>query len=511
MSQSWGTTSQVQKPLSSGACRRGRPTTYRRTKVVGTVGPACIELPVLKQLVAAGMDAVRINMSHSSHDEATTCIERIAELNRKARYPIPVMLDTRGPEVRTGPRKEAMQLREGEQVWLRRVGESGVETRDIEVEFGAFPELLGSGDLVKLDNGLINLRVDKETEGGVRCLVEHGGVLGSRKHVNFPGKHIDLAAIPPQDAEDVRFAIEHDVDFIAQSFVRTPDDILAMRELIGRRRDCIKVIAKIENHEGVAEAEAISHVADALMVARGDLGIETDIAAMPSLQRKLVQMAVGSGRRCIVATQMLESMLENPIPTRAEVVDVANAVYEGVDAVLLSGETSIGNYPVRAVEQVVQIVRESEKLPGLDLAGAELMNSEKQLLARSTVELAERVQASGIAVITRTGATAHLAANCAPKGPPIFAFTNSERTCRQLMLNRATYPHLIKFGSDPERTILNAMSVLVAKEGMNRNERVVVLSDILSIGGVAGIQVRTAVPAGLQNGTQHELGGNHDK
>ena len=460
----------------------------RRTKIVCTIGPVSSTWEVLVALAEAGMNAVRINMSHASYDEAAQTIEWARQLNRKAKYAIPVMLDTSGPEVRTGRLAESLRLATGEEIWLRRVGEHQAGTKDIEIEYPGFLEVLNKNDVVKLDNGLINLYVIEKDSSGLRCRVEDEGVLGSRKHVNFPGKHINLPSISRKDLEVVQFAIEHDVDFIAQSFVRAADDVTSMREIIGGKNP--KIIAKIENHEGVAAAAEISQRADAVMVARGDLGIETDISGMPNLQRQLVQTTVRTGRRCIVATHMLESMVEHPIPTRAEVVDVANAIYEGVDAVLLSGETSIGKYPVRSVEQVVRIAEASEQLPGLDFAKSLLSNTQKQLLARSAVELAERVEASGIVVITRSGQTADLVTNCAPAGVPIFAFTDLERTRRSLMLSRSTYSHQVPFSSNPETTILAAMDVLVGNEGMTDKDKVVVLSDVLSVGGVAAIQVR---------------------
>ena len=462
----------------------------RSTKVVCTIGPMSNNWQVLQALAIAGMNAVRINMSHASYDEAAQTIDWVRQLNRKAKYAIPVMLDTSGPEVRTGLLSKPLDLATDEEIWLRKVGGRRTDTKDIEIAYPGFQEILNENDVLKLDNGLINLHVTEKEASGLRCRVVDGGVLGSRKHVNFPGKHIDLPSISSKDIEVVQFAIEQKVDFIAQSFVRTPDDVTDMHEVIGDSNLWLKVIAKIENHEGVACAAEISQRADAVMVARGDLGIETDISGMPKLQRQLVQTTVRTGRRCIVATHMLESMVERPIPTRAEVVDVANAIYEGVDAVLLSGETSIGKYPVRTVEQVVRIAEASEQLPGLDFAKSLLSNTQSQLLARSAVELAERVEASGIVVITHSGQTAHLVTNCAPAGVPIFAFSDLESTRKGLMLNRATYPHQIPLSLDPERTILSAMDVLVDKEGMTDRDKVVVLNDVLSVSGVASIQVR---------------------
>ena len=231
-----------------------------------------------------------------------------------------------------------------------------------------------SGDTVRIDNGLINLYVESRDQLGIVCRVLDGGELGSRKHVNLPGVHVNLPTITPKDKADIEFGLENDIDFIAQSFVRSSEDIHAMREILGGKNN-VKVIAKIENQEGVANAQEIATVADGIMVARGDLGIETDIAGLPNLQRELVQTTIRAGRRCIVATHLLESMVEHPIPTRAEVTDVANAVYEGVDGVMLSAETSIGKYPVRAVEQIMAIAETSERFPDLGFSKSLHTNS----------------------------------------------------------------------------------------------------------------------------------------
>ena len=446
----------------------------------------------------AGMNVVRLNMSHATYDDALKTIGWVKTLNRKVKYPIPILLDTQGPEIRTGPVDEPLRLKNGGEVWLTTNAPSGAGPNDappakattIAVDYGGIHEALRVGDTVRLDNGLINLKVLENHAFSIRCNVMDGGVLGSRKHVNLPGVHVDLPSISRKDHQDIQFGLDNDVDYFAQSFVRSPGDVAQLRALLGPKNQSVKVIAKIENQEGADNVAAIASVADGVMVARGDLGIETDIATLPNLQRLIVRSAFESGTRSIVATHLLESMIDHPIPTRAEVTDVANAIYEGVDAVMLSGETSVGQYPVRCVEQLAAIAVASERLPDLGFSSALDTNSDKQYLARSAVDLAERIEAAGIVVITRRGLTADLVTNCAPPNVPIFAFTNNSQTRRRLMMNRGVYAHRTPFSRLPEKTLQTAFAALMTREGLKPEDRVVVISDVLAEGPVDAIQLR---------------------
>ncbi len=441
----------------------------------------------------AGMNVARINMSHATHEDAARTIGWIKTLNRKTKYPVPILIDTQGPEIRTAKLDHSLVLRkDSELVLIPELGEyHGPVTSKLEVQFEGLKGAVSVGDTVVLDNGLINLRVNDIEPSVIRCVVLDDGVIGSRKHVNIPGVHINLPSITSKDRDDVKFGLELDVDFIAQSFVRSRDDVAKMRELLNNRNHGVHVIAKIENREGATNVESIAETADGLMVARGDLGIETDIATLPNLQRELVRSSFKSGRRCIVATHLLESMVEHPIPTRAEVTDVANAIYEGVDAVMLSAETSIGDHPVKAVEQLAEIALASERFPDLGFARELVTQSDKQNIARSALELAARISAAGVVVITRRGITADLVTNCGPTDVPIFAFSNLSQVRRRLMLNRGVYAHRTAFSSNPEKTIQTALSVLSQREGLGSAERVVVISDVLAVGRVDAIQLRT--------------------
>ena len=466
----------------------------RKTKIICTVGPATNSYPALEQLYAAGMAVVRLNMSHATQDEAANAIHWVKTLNRKVKYPVPIMLDTQGPEIRTGTLAAPLRLRDGEEVFLEAQpaqAPADGALRTIDVNYPGLPDAVAVGDRVRLDNGLVNVEVLARDGSRLRCRVADGGTLGSRKHVNLPGVAVDLPSVTAKDRDDIAFGVAQEVDFVALSFARSAEDIAEVRQLLGPKGGrTVKVLAKIENQEGVRQAEAIAVAADGVMVARGDLGIETDIALLPSVQRRLVELCARLGKRCIVATHLMESMIENPIPTRAEVTDVANAVYEGVDAIMLSGETSVGAYPVRCVRQLADIAAAAEQQRGFALQDGLAIDTDKQHLATAAGHLAEAIGAAGIVVITRRGVTADSVTNCHPK-VPIYAFTNLSQTRRRLMLNRGVFAHRTAFSNDPERTIQTALKVLREREGIAEDARVIVISDVLAERTVDAIQLRT--------------------
>jgi pyruvate kinase len=462
----------------------------RRTKIICSIGPATHSFEQLKKLHDAGMDVARINMSHASHEVAAEIIHWLKTLNRQVRYPVPVLLDTQGPEIRTGELETPMALDQHEEVWLSVTEAKNKKDRTITVNYPELIDILAIGQRVTLDNGLINLEVIEKLDRQLRCLVIDGGVLTSRKHVNLPGVHVNLPSITDKDREDIAFGLAQDIDYIALSFVREASDVDACRALLGRKANNIKIIAKIEDQEGVAHIHDIVRTADGVMVARGDLGIETNIADLPNIQRRIVHSAARWGRRSIVATHMLESMIDHPIPTRAEVTDVANAIYEGADAIMLSGETSIGKYPVRCVAQLNAIAERTELWPGLGYEKDLEPAGDKQHIAINAVSLAEDLNAAGVVVITRRGITADLVTNARPSKVRVFAFTNHSQTRRRLALNRAVYAHRIEFSKEPEKTLQRALSILKSREGLNTGDKVVVISDVLAEGNSDAIQLR---------------------
>jgi pyruvate kinase len=463
---------------------------FRRTKIICTIGPATASYEMLEQLQQAGMNVVRLNMSHADQENATKIVGWVRTLNRKVHYPIAIMLDTQGPEIRTGDRAQPMVLTAGDVVTLTVRGDVDVEHRSIQVNYADLVTSVDVGDRITIDNGLINFDVLEKDGAQLKCRVVDGGTLGSKRHVNLPGVRVNLPSITEKDLKDIHWGMANDVDFIALSFVRSAADVVQLRQLLGARAQGIKIIAKIEDREGVANMDEIARAADGVMVARGDLGIETNIAEMPNLQRKIVRRCAVLGRRCIVATHLLESMIGNPIPTRAEVTDVANAIYEGVDAVMLSGETSVGRYPVRCVAQLDEIARTSEVLPGLGFEQELIATSDKQHLATSAARLAESVNAAGIVVITRRGIMADLVTNCRPRTVPIYAFTNNSQTRRRLVMNRSVISFRTAFSQDPEKTLATAFKVLTQREGLAANAKVVVISDVLAQQRIDAIQIR---------------------
>lgn len=461
----------------------------RKTKIICTIGPATESYEKLEQLYQAGLNVVRLNMSHGDHESHLRVMKAIRTLNKKVAFPIPILIDTQGPEIRTGNLNSDLNLQAGDIISIVARGVDNVEETSIPINYDDLINDVGVGDKITVDNGLINLEVLSKEERTMSCRVIDGGILKSKRHVNLPGVRVNLPAITDKDRQDIHFAIEQEVDYIALSFVRDAEDIRELKQLLGEKAGKIKIIAKIEDQEGVRNIEEIVHEADGIMVARGDLGVEVPIHHLPNIQRKIVRLCAERGKRVIVATHLLESMIENPIPTRAEVTDVANAVYEEADAVMLSGETSVGKYPAKCVQYLDQISRASEKNPGLNFTDNLICDTDKQHIASAAVELADSVQAIGIVVITRRGLMANYITNCHPHAP-ILAFTNDSRTRRQLALNRNLRCYRIDFSSVPERTLNKAFVILREREGYAETDKVVVVSDIISGTGVDAIQLR---------------------
>jgi pyruvate kinase len=468
----------------------------RKTKIICTLGPASDSIEQIERLYDAGLNVVRINMSHGDHESHLRAIKAIRTLNQKLPFPIPILLDTQGPEIRTGNLHTELNLREGDIISVVARGAANVEETSISVNYEDIIKDVGIGDKITVDNGLINLEVLSKEERIMRCRVLDGGVLKSKRHVNLPGVRVNLPAITDKDRIDIAWAIEEEVDFIALSFVREANDIRQLRELLGEKANKIKIIAKIEDQEGVRNLESIVDEADGVMVARGDLGVEVPIHDLPNIQRKIVRLCAQRGKRVIVATHLLESMIQNPIPTRAEVTDVANAVYEGADAIMLSGETSVGKYPVKCVQYMHQISTASERNPGLNFTNELVCDTDKQNIAAAAVKLADSLKTIGIVVITRRGLMANYLTNCHPEAP-ILAFTNDGQTRRQLALNHNVRCYHVDFSTQPEKTLFKAFAILRDQEGYSADDKVVVVSDIISGTGVDAIQLRTLREAGF--------------
>lgn len=462
----------------------------RKTKIICTIGPSSESFTMLEKLAKAGMNIVRLNMSHGDHESHMKVIKSVRTLNKKLENPIAILIDTQGPEIRTGDIKQELNLKKDDIISVVARGEENVECTSITVNYGDLVNDVTIGDMITVDNGLINLEVLTKEDRTMQCKVIDGGILKSKRHVNLPGIRVNLPAITEKDKRDILFSISQEVDFIALSFVRNAEDVDQLKALLGNKVEKIKVISKIEDQEGLKNLSEILDKSDGVMVARGDLGVEIAIEKLPRVQRRIIRLCAQQGKRVIVATHMLESMIKNPIPTRAEVTDVANAVYEEADAIMLSGESAMGKYPVKCVEILSRITLSIEQSPGLQFVKDLSLENDKAEIASAAVKLAESIKAKAIIVPTRRGKMANYVTNCHPQTPIICAFTNDSRTRRQLVLNRNVLSFRINFSEDPEKTLATAAKILITRKEFSRDDRVVVLSDVLAGSGFDAIQIR---------------------
>lgn len=460
------------------------------TKIICTIGPASQSYEVLEQMAHSGMCVARLNFSHGTHESHGQIIDRVRELNQTLQFPIALLLDTQGPEIRTGSKE--IELRKGETI---RVTMPPHEEREGElfVNYPFLVEQVEVGGFIAVDSGLVKLRVAAKGDSFLDCEVLDPGYLKARRHINLPGVAVKLPSITENDKRDLLFGLEKDVDAIALSFVRNKEAIQEVRELLGERGKQIKLIAKIENQEGVDHLESIVQEADGIMVARGDLGIEIDMEELPQIQRRIAYLCAIYGKRLVVATQMLESMIEHPVPTRAEVTDIANAVYEQADAIMLSGETSAGKHPVRCVETLARVARRTEEFPGVRFTDKQFKTSNRQHLAEAVANIASNLRMKGIVVLTRFGRGAMYVANWRPRDIGIYAFTNLEKTYRTLVFNRGVWPFLLdEFSENPEDNIQEALIRLKNSEHFVPGDKVIVFADSLTMEGyVNSMQIRT--------------------
>ena len=467
---------------------------FRLTKIICTLGPASSQSDQIAALAKAGMNVARLNLSHGDHATHLMSIRRIRSLNRQLNHPIAIMLDLQGPEIRTGSLRETMNLDVGEEIWVTVSPQGSTEEKSFHIDYKDMVSQLKVGDKITVDNGIINLEVLEIKEHMLCCRVLHGGKLGGRKHINLPGIRVNLPSVTEKDKKDIEFGIEHDVDFIALSFVRNADAVREARTMVDEAGHHCKLIAKIENQEGIDNFDQILEVADGIMVARGDLGVEIAFSELPVVQRELVRKCTLAGKPVIVATHLLESMIENPMPTRAEVSDVANAVYEQADGIMLSGETATGKYPARCVEVMDEIARRIEKEKALEFHEARKPSDIREELARAACRLAERLDAAAIVVMTRRGMLGQLVSSFRPRRAIIYAFTNMSTTRRKLWLSRSIVPFKMDFSSDPEKTVIAAFDRLRQRNRVKPGDRIVVVSDV-----AAGEQTVTAVQVRVFN------------
>jgi pyruvate kinase len=472
----------------------------RRTKIIATLGPATETPEMLRQMIEAGTDIFRLNMSHAPHDWVRDLVARIRSIAAELDAMTAILMDTQGPAIRTGDLETKIDLKPGEIFEFTIRGAHSVEHHSVDVNYDGLVDDINPGDVVLVDNGVIRMRVLEKSENRIRCEVLTDGVLGSRRHINLPGVRVNLPALTQKDLEDVALGCELGVDFISLSFCRGPEDIALLKKTIRDHGGNARAIAKIEHQLAVNNIDAILEESEGIMVARGDLGIECPMEELPIIQRRIVKKCLRVDRPVIVATHMLESMISNPIPTRAEVTDVANAVFEQADAVMLSGESTVGKYPVQCVRTLDKIAARIERSGGAGFARDALLLDDRAKTIHSAVVLANSLPNSKLVVFTRAGFMARFTANLRPHTAPIFAFAPSIEICRQLKQLWGVFPLLLPLDQDPERTIEAAETELVRRHLVEPGDRLVIVSDLLAGDQrFASIQLRAvagaAVPA----------------
>jgi len=455
-------------------------TALRKTKIIATLGPATGSPEKIRELILAGAHIFRLNMSHAPHDWACEMVAAIRAAATELQTNVATLVDLQGPSIRTGDVDGKIPLTKGDTVEFRNAGLTPASPVSITTNYDKLHEDVSVDDVMLVDNGEIHFRIKQIEEGRLTCEVLTDGLMGSRRHINLPGIRVNLPPLTEKDMLDIRLAAELDVDFIAISFVRDAEHISCLREQL-QQRDCnARIIAKIEDQEALKHLAGIILESDAVMVARGDLGIEVHIEELPIVQRTIVKECARLGRKVIVATHMLESMIESPVPTRAEVTDVANAVYEQADAVMVSGETSVGHYPVKCIEILDRIAKRMEREPGAGFSAAIELDNEKQFTVKSAVVLANSLENSKLVIFTARGVLANYAAHQRPLKADIFAFCPDDRVVRALLMNRGVTPFQMEFADHPEDSIRNALEFLKERNLIETGDSVVILSDVLN-------------------------------
>jgi pyruvate kinase len=416
--------------------------TFRKTKIIATIGPACDDLDTLTRMIQCGMNVARLNLSHGNFEEHGARVRQIREAAEAAGGRIAIMIDTRGIEIRTGAlRNNYADLHRGSEFVLRTDDEPGDET-GVSVTYAKLPREVKTQDVILLDDGAIELEVLSTTDTEICCRVVHGGMLGNTKGVNLPGTRLSMTAVGPENragfVREIEFAAKNDADYIAASFIQSRDDIARMREILSEFNIDTPIIAKIENRAGVENLDEIIEAADGIMVARGDLGVELPFGEVPRFQKKIIRKTVMAGKPVITATQMLASMERNPKPTRAEASDVANAILDGSSAIMLSGETAAGKYPVEAVKALDSLALTTESC--LDEYGYlqkipfHSANVVTEAISGAVKTIAQDLEAAAIVCLTESGFTSRLISKHRPECP-IVAITGSQRVARRLAMN----------------------------------------------------------------------------
>ena len=448
----------------------------RKTKIICTIGPATDSEEMLKKLMQAGMNVARFNFSHGTHDSHEETFRRVCKVRRELGLSVATMLDTRGPEIRVRDfRGGKILLKEGDRFTLTTEDVMGDEHR-ASVNYPGLPQDVKKGSTILLDDGLIGLRVDEVEGSEIHCTVTNGGPVSNHKGVNIPGADLSMPFISEQDQSDIEFGCRLGFDFLSASFVRNAEDIRQIREILDSHGSKMKIIAKIENMQGIRNLKEIIREADGIMVARGDLGVEIPLEDVPVQQKKMIRLANEEGKLVVTATQMLDSMIHNPRPTRAEAADVANAIYDGTTAIMLSGETAAGSWPVEAVTTMARIAERTEKaiINGRNpVSITENKADVTTAISHATCTVAADIQAKAVITVTISGSTAIRVSKYKPACPVIACTSNAQVAC-QLNLYYGVYPLLIPQEENSEMLFASAMDAAQKAGFVRKGDKVVI-------------------------------------
>ena len=467
-------------------------TMLRNTKIVCTIGPKTANKEMLLALAHGGMNVARLNFSHGTHEWHGTIIDLVHEINAEYNLHVAVMLDTKGPEIRSGDVVQPIVLKKGDHLTFTIEKKAIYEGNTVSINYDGFLEDVSVGDIVLVDSGIMNLHVIEKTTTDVICEVLEDGTLTSRRHLNIRGKSANLPAITEKDWEDIDFGISKNVDLFALSFVNDAPVVQRLKHYLAEKGSHAHVMSKIESVDGVKNIDAIIAISDSIMVARGDLGAELPVEDVPMVETDIVNLCRDAGKPVVVATQLLESMMVNPTPTRAEVTDIFYAVSLQADAIMMSGETANGNYPLKALETMQTVALKTESTQRLDkTVSVETKNNLKFEITVGAAVISNNIEADGLVVFSATGETAQLMAQCRPNAPQ-YIFVPTAQLARRAAILWGARPYVLEFDeSNPESSIREAIEILKKGGECMFGDTLVVVSHVLTSNeSVHGVQVR---------------------
>ena len=451
----------------------------RKTKIVCTIGPASNEIEIMKELIQAGLNVARFNFSHGTHDSHRETANKMRQAAKELDAPVALMLDTKGPEIRTKALSTDSVFLEAGNTFTLTIRDIVGNENEVAVTHDGFTSDVKAGGRVLVDDGLVELHVEKVTDTDVICKIINSGTLKANKGINLPDFNVSLPALTEKDISDIEFAVKEGFHYIAASFIRSASDVKQIRDILKKHGgDGIKIISKIENHQGINNIDEIIEASDAIMVARGDLGVEINAEDVPLVQKMMISKCNKAGKPVITATQMLESMIVNPRPTRAETSDVANAVFDGTDAIMLSGETANGKYPIEAVKTMARIATKIEEEIKYDHSFKPTESdivSATDAITYAATRIARDIKADAIIALTNSGFTAHMISKFKPK-TPIITMTPNEIVYRQNSLVWGSTPLLVKEANDPDELLKISLEEAEKQDELHKGDIVVVVS-----------------------------------